>query len=88
MQTSLQSGTCSRNSMQQAQDWIDRCQSTHARCAASRWSTWIPTRLVSVKGPLSDIVARLCVRGTIPSGMSFLTLSHRWGSSKFTTLTF
>ena len=88
MQGSVRSGTCSIVSLRQARRWIDRCCSTHDRCAMPVTNSWLPNRLVHIEGySMSRFSARLCDRHHLPSGILYLTLSHRWGGSKFVTLT-
>jgi len=87
MQMLLQSGTCSSNSMRQARDWIDKCRNTHNRCAVPQSESWLPARLVYVeRSSTSTMFAKICDRDALKPSTSYLTLSHRWGSSKFMTL--
>lgn len=88
MQTSLQVGTRSHNTMRQARNWIDQCRSSHDHCTVSEPQLWIPSRLVYVeRGSRSTMSAKLCTRETIAPGTSYLSLSHRWGKGGFRTLT-
>ena len=87
IQMLLQSGTCSNHSMKQARDWIERCGNTHSRCTVPKSKSWLPTRLVYVeRTSTSTMFAKICDGESLEPGTSYLTLSHRWGTSKFTTL--
>ncbi|OAG08071.1 HET-domain-containing protein [Paraphaeosphaeria sporulosa] len=87
MQRSLQVGTRSHNTMRQARNWIDQCMRKHERCTVFEEQSWIPSRLVNVERiSKSTMVAKLCTRGTIAPGTSYLSLSHRWGKGDFLTL--
>lgn len=88
LQTSLQSGTRSHNIMRQARLWIDQCCKLHNHSVQIKPTSWLPTRLVYVDmDAMSTNPAKLCLRDDIPPETPYLTLSHRWGTEKFLTLT-
>ncbi|KAI2466948.1 heterokaryon incompatibility protein-domain-containing protein [Annulohypoxylon bovei var. microspora] len=73
--------------------WLRECKSTHERCASRRNNSgWYPTRLLDVQSPPTSLsskteVFRIVDGSDIPSGLDYVTLSHRWGSAKMPRLT-
>jgi len=64
--------------------WMHDCLRNHPRC--NEWSNppWWPTRLLDIE---SHTEARLLETYTATPSGPYLTLSHRWGTAKFVTLT-
>ncbi|KAF2997689.1 hypothetical protein E8E13_006337 [Curvularia kusanoi] len=88
MQLSLDPGTRSDRSLGQARTWIDQCCANHYRCAVQTSGSQLPTRLIYVeRANDQSISAKLCLRQSIQPDERYLSLSHRWGDSKFLTLT-
>lgn len=88
MQSSLAQSTRSRQSLQQAKDWIARCRNSHDYCRRAATNEPLPTRLVFVErnGAGSELSAHVCAGALVPADTSYLTLSHCWGPATFLTL--
>ncbi|KAI1443507.1 heterokaryon incompatibility protein-domain-containing protein [Annulohypoxylon stygium] len=73
--------------------WLCECKSTHQRCADRRNNLgWYPTRLLDIQSSSALVSSKeesfKIVDGSdIPSGLDYVSLSHRWGSSKMPRLT-
>ena len=60
--------------------WLQNCLTTHKSCRPSKWP--LPTSLVNIGGD----EPRLCLSSEL-NECPYATLSHCWGSLRFTTLT-
>jgi hypothetical protein len=81
-----------QSSMAIAKEWLDTCWKGHARCnglSAQNPDIQLPARLLEIGAPTVDQV-RLWFppKGTnLAPCVSYMTLSHCWGSAQFLTLT-
>jgi hypothetical protein len=72
-----------RASLEKCKEWFNDCCSTHSRCSHAR-TGFIPTRLIAV----NEDIPRLCLSEELEGKtIKWATLSHRWSSLKFSTLT-
>jgi hypothetical protein len=72
-----------RASLEKCKAWFNDCCSTHSRCSHAR-TGFIPTRLIAV----NEDIPRLCLSEELEGKtIKWATLSHRWSSLKFSTLT-
>lgn len=60
--------------------WLADCLKSHTRCSPQRSSPWYPRRLVDVGHEPGKF--RVIESAGVTSGDDYLTLSHRWGTSK------
>ncbi|KAI8649314.1 hypothetical protein LRP88_11507 [Fusarium phalaenopsidis] len=66
-------------------DRVNNCKRNHAKC--HKESQWFPTRALHVQKLNSIISVKVVSREDVPSGIEYITLSHRWGDSEQLTLT-
>lgn len=64
---------------------MDQCSKGHKRCLGQRQIPWYPTRLLYLDPGTSAI--RLIITNDNPPDGPYMTLSHRWGTTKYTKLT-
>ncbi|KAK7985801.1 HET-domain-containing protein [Apiospora saccharicola] len=83
--------TWSPETAELARSWLKDCFSNHDACARSisHTSTRIlPRRIIKVENDSAQgLRARLMLSGSLTPDFQYLTLSHCWGTLKFTTLT-
>lgn len=78
--SSLTNTTASSLTLALASRWLTTCLTEHAQCVSSNDTGWVPTRLIDVGIPSSDMTLSLCDRSQVHPGRRYTTLSHRWGS--------
>jgi hypothetical protein len=72
-----------RASLKKCKEWFNDCCSRHSRCSHA-WTGFVPTRLIAV----NEDIPRLCLSEELEGKtIKWATLSHRWFSLKFSTLT-
>jgi hypothetical protein len=72
-----------RASLKKCKEWFSDCCSRHSRCSHAR-TGFVPTRLIAV----NEDILRLCLSEELEGKtIKWATLSHRWSSLKFSTLT-
>ncbi|KAH7348953.1 heterokaryon incompatibility protein-domain-containing protein [Rhexocercosporidium sp. MPI-PUGE-AT-0058] len=79
----LPSSTKSKESIVRADKWLKECLEKHEGCkSAFPKSTFVPSRLIEIRGPdINNPGIRLQEKSSLPSTVSYATLSHCWGSS-------
>ncbi|EPE30962.1 heterokaryon incompatibility protein [Glarea lozoyensis ATCC 20868] len=67
-----------------AEKWISECTTSHAQCnVEAKDRDWHPTRLLDVASTdASANIIRLMESQEVAAGSPYMTLSHRWGTSK------
>ncbi|KAL9627728.1 MAG: hypothetical protein Q9204_006369 [Flavoplaca sp. TL-2023a] len=71
-----------------AKNWFPSCQSRHYRCNDQPISTFLPSRLISLKSSNDGVFLRLCDMKDLNSTptaevrLAYCTLSHRWGQEQ------
>ncbi|KAF2140906.1 uncharacterized protein K452DRAFT_42686 [Aplosporella prunicola CBS 121167] len=82
--------TSSPHTFKLANLWLDKCLNNHSECT-SRFTPGdrLPTRLIEIRthDPKRPKSARLRWGATLPTGTTYVTLSHCWGVERFLTLT-
>ncbi|KAH8592380.1 heterokaryon incompatibility protein-domain-containing protein [Bisporella sp. PMI_857] len=80
--------TGSKESLERAARWVNRCIEAHSGCKHQSILTErrLPTRLVWVS-PSENGPLRLCETSQLPPDTNYMTLSHCWGKKEFLTLT-
>lgn len=75
-----ESNTASAKTWEVVEEWINHCLETYSRCNEYRNSTWWPTRVLDVES--NENCVRLVETANESLIGRYMTLSHRWGSSK------
>ena len=80
-ESTLSSSTESNESMLQA-CWFKECREKHEECtSAFPKSNFVPSRLIKIQGPdINNLSIRLQDKSSLPTQVSYATLSHCWGT--------
>ncbi|KAH6967339.1 heterokaryon incompatibility protein-domain-containing protein [Fusarium venenatum] len=83
-ESDLEHHTGSEQSLDQAKTWYSSCIRYHPDCSTNTGAKGFqPSRLLYLGGPEN---IRIHIRGEYPHDMTYMTLSHCWGSSHFIKL--
>lgn len=76
--------TGSEESLECARQWLRTCTASHASCRPSPTNaSYRPTRLLDISGDRDGSSITICLRekAELPEQVTYVTLSHCWGSS-------
>ncbi|CAG8974011.1 hypothetical protein HYALB_00008560 [Hymenoscyphus albidus] len=91
IQEEKSNGSIRGSTLSQSRSWLSQCLQHHENCASSHTSLLLPkrlpTRLLKIKK--EEDVYSVCVVETssLSPKTDYVTLSHRWGTSRHITLT-
>ncbi|KAH6867308.1 heterokaryon incompatibility protein-domain-containing protein [Thelonectria olida] len=85
--------TASETSLLLAKSWLEACKKSHVTCERSRSVSTpsqpepLPTRLIDVGEPDKPLSPRIYIPDPAGPNLTYLTLSHCWGTGQFLKLT-
>lgn len=84
-ESTLSSSTESNESMLQADRWFKECREEHEKFTSAFPKSHfviLPSRLIKIQGPdINNFNIRLRDKSSLPTQVSYATLSHCWGTS-------